>query len=103
MFRRTADIVPCLAHTVLGGLYRITPTDEVALDRYEGVRRGRYQRKHFLVGGQWALTYVMDSSFVEEAPLAEYFALIEQGYQDWKLPTDGLALTSADALGRIPA
>ena len=99
LFRRTADIVPCFGHTVIGGLYRITEADSWALDRYEGIRRGRYRRKHFLVGGQWVLSYVMDSSISEEAPSAEYLALIDQGYQDWHLPTAGLALTSAHALG----
>ena len=99
IFRRSADIVPADGHTVLGGLYRIILTDELALDRYEGIRRGRYRRKHFLVGGQWVLSYVMDSSISEEAPSAEYLALIDQGYQDWHLPTASLALTSAHALG----
>jgi gamma-glutamylcyclotransferase (GGCT)/AIG2-like uncharacterized protein YtfP len=90
VFRRTADIVPAVGHTVLGALYRITPVDEMALDRYEGVHRGRYRRKNFLLGSQWAFTYVMNSSYAEEAPSAEYFALIEKGYQDWRLPTAAL-------------
>ena len=90
IFRRTADIVPAVGHTVLGALYRITPVDEMALDRYEGVHRGRYRRKNFLLGGQWAFTYVMNSSYAEEAPSAEYFALVERGFQDWNLPTDAL-------------
>ena len=87
VFRRTADIVPAVSNTVVGGLYRITPADEVALDRYEGVHRGRYRRKHFLAGGQWAFTYVMNSSQAEDAPSSEYFALVERGYKDWNLPT----------------
>jgi gamma-glutamylcyclotransferase (GGCT)/AIG2-like uncharacterized protein YtfP len=86
MFRPKADIVPAAGHTVLGGLYRITRADELRLDRYEGVHRGRYRRKHFLVGSQWAFTYVMNRSLAEEAPSAEYFALIERGFQDWGLP-----------------
>jgi gamma-glutamylcyclotransferase (GGCT)/AIG2-like uncharacterized protein YtfP len=90
MFRRTADIIPALRHTVVGALYRITCADEMALDRYEGVHRGRYRRKHFLVGGQWALFYVMNSSYAEEAPSDEYFALVERGFQDWNLPTAAL-------------
>jgi gamma-glutamylcyclotransferase (GGCT)/AIG2-like uncharacterized protein YtfP len=90
VFRRTADIVPAVGHTVLGGLYRITPADEVALDRYEGVHRGRYRRKHLLVGSQWAFTYVLNRSLAEEAPSAEYFALVERGFQDWNLPTAAL-------------
>jgi gamma-glutamylcyclotransferase (GGCT)/AIG2-like uncharacterized protein YtfP len=90
VFRGTADIVPAVGHTVLGGLYRITCADEAALDRYEGLRRGRYRRKHFLVGSQWALFYVMNSSYAEEAPSAEYFTLVERGFQDWKLPTAAL-------------
>jgi gamma-glutamylcyclotransferase (GGCT)/AIG2-like uncharacterized protein YtfP len=87
MFRRTADIIPALGHTVVGALYGITGGDEVTLDRYEGVHRRRYRRKHFLVGGEWALFYVMNSSYAEEAPSAEYFALVERGFQDWSLPT----------------
>ena len=90
IFRRSADIVPADGHTVLGGLYRIILTDELALDRYEGVHRGRYRRKNFLLGSQWAFTYVMNRSQAEEAPSPEYFALIERGYLDWKLPTAAL-------------
>lgn len=90
IFRRSADIVPAVGHTVLGGLYRITPADEIALDRYEGVHRGRYRHRHFLVGDQWTLFYVMNSSYAEEAPSAEYFALIKQGYLDWRLSTAAL-------------
>jgi gamma-glutamylcyclotransferase (GGCT)/AIG2-like uncharacterized protein YtfP len=91
MFRRTADIVPAAGHTVLGGLYRITGADDVALDRHEGVHRGRYQRKHFLIGDEWALFYVMNSSCAEETPSPEYYTLIEQGYKDWNLQTSSLA------------
>jgi gamma-glutamylcyclotransferase len=91
VFRRTADIVPAVGHTVLGGLYRITGADDVALDRHEGVHRGRYQRKHFLIGDEWALSYFMNGSYAEEGPAPEYLALIEQGYRDWKLPFSGVA------------
>jgi hypothetical protein len=90
IFRRTADIVPAVGQTVLGGLYRITLTDELALDRYEGVHLRRYRRKNFLLGSQWAFTYVMNCPVDEEAPSTEYFALIERGYRDWKLPTAAL-------------
>lgn len=103
IFRRTADIVPCFGHTVMGGLYRITRTDEIALDRNEGVGRGRYRRKHFLLGRHWALAYVMNSSIPEGPPTAEYLALVEQGYRDWNLPTDGLALAHSHALDGILA
>ena len=90
IFRQTADIVSAVGHTVVGGLYRIAGADEVALDRYEGVHRGRYRHKHFLVGSQWAFTYMMNCPVDEEAPSAEYFALIERGYLDWRLPTAAL-------------
>ena len=90
LFRRTADIVPAFGSTVLGGLYRITSADGLALDRYEGVRRGRYRREYFQVGGQPVLTYVMNNSNPEEAPSAQYFELIEQGYRDWQWPVHGL-------------
>jgi gamma-glutamylcyclotransferase (GGCT)/AIG2-like uncharacterized protein YtfP len=90
MFRRTADIVPAAGHTVLGGLYRITCADEAALNRFEGVRLGRYRRKHFLVGDQWALFYAMNSSYAEEAPSSDYLALIERGYKEWGLPISPL-------------
>ena len=90
VFRRTADIVPAVGYSVLGALYSITQADEVRLDRYEGGHRGRYRHRHFLVGDQWTLFYVMNSSYAEEAPSAEYFALIEQGYLDWSLSTAAL-------------
>lgn len=100
VFRRTADIVPAAGHTVHGGLYRITLTDELVLDRYEGVHRGRYRRKHFLMGGQWVLFYVMNSSYADEAPSPEYFALIERGYKDWHLPTAAL-IAARDASVKV--
>jgi hypothetical protein len=85
---------------VFGALYQITWADELALDRYEGVGRGRYFREYIRVGRQWALAYVMDDCRPEQAPSAEYYAIVEQGYRDWKLPMSTLASARASSDGR---
>jgi gamma-glutamylcyclotransferase (GGCT)/AIG2-like uncharacterized protein YtfP len=90
VFRGTADIVPCFGHTVVGALYSVTHADIRELDRFEGAPYGRYRRKYFWVGRQRACTYVMNSSLAEEAPSAEYYSLIEQGYLDWNWRTSEL-------------
>ena len=36
-------------------------------------------------------------------PSHDYYQVIMEGYRDWNLPTDGLALARTDALGAIPA
>jgi len=100
VFRRTADIVPAFGQTALGALYSITPKDELALDRYEGVSRGKYRRESIRIStNNHALTYVMAGSRPEEAPSTEYYGLIEQGFADWKWPISGLELARVRTFG----
>ncbi len=91
VFRGTADIEQAFGHTVIGAFYSITQADASALDRYEGVGHGTYQREYLRVHGMEFLTYIMNSDLAEKPPLPEYLALIEQGYLDWRLPTRSLA------------
>jgi hypothetical protein len=84
---------------VLGGLYHITWADELALDRYEGVGRGKYYREYIRVGRRRALAYVMGDRRPEQAPSADYYALVKQGYRDWKLPMNTLASARASSDG----
>ena len=103
IFRHTADIEAAFGHTVYGGLYRIRLADELALDRFEGAPDGRYRRRYFRVSGEPVFTYMMNKPTPRQQPSPEYYQLIEEGYRDWNLPTDGLALARAHALGGTPA
>ncbi len=90
MFRETADIEQAFGYTVVGAFYSITRADVSALDRYEGVCHGRYQREYLRVHGIEFLTYVMNYNVAEKPPMSAYLAFIEQGYQDWRLPMRSL-------------
>jgi gamma-glutamylcyclotransferase (GGCT)/AIG2-like uncharacterized protein YtfP len=89
-FRRTADIVPAVGHTVHGALYQITASDRWLLDRFEGVHRAVYRRMTVPTGGrERALAYVMNRHHI--APPEDcYYDLINIGYLDWGLPTAAL-------------
>ena len=79
---------------VQGAIYRITPEDELALDRYEGYcaadpERGLYDKDtlEFLDDrGEIAeaMFYVMTRGPIH-SPSPFYLRTIEQGYRDWGL------------------
>lgn len=93
VFRSVADVVYDASERCPGGLWRITPEDEIALDAYEGVSGGLYEKQHLLV--RWKgkpekmLIYTMLSDAI--APPGEgYLNVIAQGYRDFGLPLDYL-------------
>ena len=58
MNRGFATILPAPASHVLGMIWELTPACEIALDRYEGIRRGLYSKQEIAIGGSDALVYV---------------------------------------------
>jgi gamma-glutamylcyclotransferase (GGCT)/AIG2-like uncharacterized protein YtfP len=89
-----ASIVPHAADAVHGILWRIAPGDLDALDRYEDVAGGLYDRCTLTVqhGGkpQIAMTYVGRSRAPGRARV-EYCELVLKAARDWKLPAPYVA------------
>jgi len=95
VFRGVADVVydPDPASRCPVALWRITPADEVVLDRYEGVASGFYAKCYIKIRingrPEECLVYCMQSH--EIAPPGEwYLDVIAQGYRDFGLPLDYL-------------
>ena len=90
VFRGWADVVPRAGANVAGGLWRITPACEAALDAYEEVSDDLYRR--FLVAVSpdgaaepvEALVYRMTAT-VEASPEPAYLAVIREGCRDFGL------------------
>ncbi len=88
VFRRWADIVPRPGAGVTGGLWRITPDCEAALDDYEDVGSGLYRRLHLAVQPEGAaspvsaLVYRMNAGALA-SPDPAYLATILQGCRDF--------------------
>lgn len=91
-FRQVADAEYCPGSVLPGGLWRITPACERAMDMYEGVLSGVYRKKYLKVrvlsenGGkpQRVLYYKMNDKSVMP-PTVEYIDRIAQGYRDFGL------------------
>lgn len=114
-FRGVADIEPAEGEVVHGALYRVTPTCEATLDRYEGAAPGGmgvYRQVDFNVvlpdGHVDAFFYKMNDDMVD-LPSQRYFETIATGYKEWGLPVKALraAYTQAEATlacgGGVPA
>lgn len=88
VFRGVADVAARKGGVVPGGLWRITADCEAALDRYEGVGAGLYDKRYFVVevDGQVGecLFYKMRSKGVYP-PFDSYFGCIVEGYEDFGL------------------
>jgi gamma-glutamylcyclotransferase (GGCT)/AIG2-like uncharacterized protein YtfP len=90
-FRGVADIGPSPGDEVWGGIYKITPACERALDRYEGFPH-LYRKESFYVEVKRGadkdflevMYYTMNTGLIE-APGRYYYSVIEQGYKDWGL------------------
>lgn len=79
---------------VYGALYRISKRDMKALDTYEGYPRVYYrdtiQVETRGMGKIHAMTYKMHKHFEVSPPRAGYYEIIQEGYQNWGLPTESL-------------
>lgn len=86
LFRGVADVIYHPGTQVPCGVWRITREDEEALDRYEGVRSGFYNKEMVeLDDGQEALLYVMTNSTGVYPPSAYYYDTCKRGYRDFGL------------------
>jgi hypothetical protein len=90
VFRGVADIEFCQGASVPVVLWEITDACERALDRFEGVANGVYEKRTIpLDNGEDALTYVMCSNGISP-PTREYFERIKQGYADFEIDPEPL-------------
>lgn len=89
VFRGVADIVPHPHESCPGGIWRITQSDEDAMDRYEGVAGGLYRKEYIPLvpsfeGADCVLIYTMNSRGIFP-PSELYLQGIEEGYADFKM------------------
>ena len=85
VFRRCADVAVEVGHATPCGVWHITADDEEALDRYEGVEYGLYEKCEVDIGERKpALIYLMNDRGV--APPSQYYLdVIRRGYRDFGL------------------
>lgn len=90
VFRGVADVAHEPGAKCIGGLWRITPACEAALDRYEGIGSGMYRKEYLDVAGDEegedrVMFYVMNSTGIFP-PSRGYLETIRDGYRNFKLP-----------------
>lgn len=89
VFRGVADCLYEEGATCPGGLWKITPECEKALDRYEGIGSGLYSKEYIPLNGMPGETqfmlYVMNSTGIMP-PSQGYLDTIIEGYKDFGLP-----------------
>lgn len=89
VFRGVADCMFDEEAKCPGGLWKLTPACEEALDRYEGIGSGAYRKEWVrltgLAGEDRMMLYVMNSTGI--FPPSEYYLdALREGYRDFKLP-----------------
>ena len=97
VFRGVADCIEEPGAVCPGGVWKITPRCERALDIYEGVSTGFYSKVHLPIEApdeDKLMLYVMNSTGVMP-PTVGYLDTIRQGYRDF-----GLALAPLKAAVR---
>lgn len=86
VFRGVADVEVIPNHVCPTGLWAITPDNERALDRYEGVSGGLYTKEEVDLGkGKSALIYLMSAQGIYP-PSLYYYNCLKQGYKDFRIP-----------------
>jgi hypothetical protein len=97
VFRGVADVEIVDDDTMItpGGLWWITERDEAALDVYEGVRGGFYEKLYFDMDVEGKMELVMFYKMRRHEngvapPSRGYFNTIRQGYHDFGLNADAL-------------
>lgn len=96
VFRRgVLTIEPKKGGSVPVGVWRISASDEKALDRYEGFPRF-YRKETFMVNIQGhametpAIVYIMNAGFPLEGPGRAYLQTVLDGYRDFRFGKDEL-------------
>lgn len=98
VFRGVADVASMDGdeYTIQGGVWRITKTDEQALDRYEGVSGGLYLKRYLTLKvkgvAEECLFYQMPSKrgHAIMPPSDSYLRTIQRGYEYFGLDLDEL-------------
>ena len=89
--RGYANIIESEVDEVHGVVYKISETDELRLDKYEGVKIGSYNKDIKNVTIEWTsyrcLVYI-DPIPVEGQPREEYIKRINKGIKDAALPEE---------------
>lgn len=102
VFRGVADVVHRKGAVCVGGVWAITPKCEKALDGYEGVEHGLYEKRYFDIKQRKSgllrpvLFYKMRETGICP-PAASYLAVLEQGYEDFGLEMHYLEKAVEDA------
>ena len=92
-FRRVADVVAHETAECPGGLWWISPEDERALDRYEGVKSKVYEKRSLRVEiDGMAVDCLYYKMLAREimSPSDGYLQIIALGYRDFGLDTEPL-------------
>jgi gamma-glutamylcyclotransferase (GGCT)/AIG2-like uncharacterized protein YtfP len=87
-FSNVLTIEPHESEAVVGGIYEVSKSDELALDRYEGHPRTYSKRHtHITLNGErrTVFYYVLNPPYTWCAPTEYYYAIVERGYHDWGL------------------
>jgi gamma-glutamylcyclotransferase (GGCT)/AIG2-like uncharacterized protein YtfP len=98
-----ASVLPHIGDVVHGVLWRVAPGDIDALDRYEDVAGGLYDRcmltVHHAGEARPALSYVGRSRAPGRAR-AEYCELVLKAARDWELPAPYVAMLARQLSAR---
>jgi hypothetical protein len=94
VFRSFADCVHEPGAVCHGGVWRITPQCEAALDIYEELVSGLYRKERIelsepIEGEGELMLYLMNSTGIMP-PSLSYLDVIRQGYRDFELPIAAL-------------
>lgn len=100
-----ATVVPMRGYKVPVLIWELTPSDEAALDRYEGVRGGYYTKETYYIEVEGkleqALIYIMCPRRVG-IPTSDYYHTIEKGYLESNFPLAILREAKHNAWVRVP-
>ena len=81
---RAADIEPKKNSIVIGGLFKISKSDEKKLDVYEDYPN-LYKKYYFYYYGKKIMTYTMVKKSPFRFPTEKYLNVVKQGYKDCEL------------------
>ena len=86
---RAADIERKKNHSVPGGLFEISKSDEKKLDIYEDFPK-LYKKMYFKHYGKKVMTYIMVKKTKFRYPTELYLNIVKQGYKDCDLDSNFL-------------
>lgn len=84
-FSGVATVVPAPGESVPGALWAITDQCEISLDHFEGYPD--LYRKHWLHQAGYDIMFYVMNTDQQSPPGQSYFRTIEEGYDNWSLPT----------------